>query len=67
MEKFLQFVIDNKYPIIGFIIAVILIATGLYNLIIPIALIIFGIYGGIYFQKNKEEVKEKIKNFIDKL
>lgn len=67
MEKFLQFVIDNKYPIIGFIVAIVLIATGLYKLIIPVALIIFGIYGGIYFQKNKEEVKEKIKNFIDKL
>ena len=67
MEKFLQFVIDNKYPIIGFIVAIVLIATGLYKLIIPIALIIFGIYVGIYFQKNKEEVKEKIKNFIDKL
>jgi uncharacterized membrane protein len=67
MEKFLQFVIDNKYPIIGFIVATVLIATGLYKLIIPIALIILGIYGGIYFQKNKEEVKEKIKNFIDKL
>lgn len=67
MEKFLQFVIDNKYPIIGFIVAIVLIATGLYKLIIPIALMIFGIYGGIYFQKNKEEVKEKIKNFIDKL
>ena len=64
MEKF---VIDNKYPIIGFIVAIVLIATGLYKLIIPIALIILGIYGGIYFQKNKEEVKEKIKNFIDKL
>lgn len=67
MEKFLQFVIDNKYPIIGFIVAIVLIATGLYKLIIPIALIILGIYGGIYFQKNKKEVKEKIKNFIDKL
>ena len=67
MEKFLQFLIDNKYPIIGFIVAIVLIATGLYKLIIPIALIILGIYGGIYFQKNKEEVKEKIKNFIDKL
>lgn len=67
MEKFLQFVIDNKYPIIGFIVAIVLIATGLYKLIIPIALIILGIYGGIYFQKNKEEVKEKIKIFIDKL
>ena len=67
MEKFLQFIIDNKYPIIGLVIAIVLIATGLYKLIIPIALIIFGIYGGIYFQKNREEVKEKIKNFIDKL
>ena len=67
MEKFLQFVIDNKYPIIGFIVAIVLIATGLYKLIIPIALIIFGIYGGICLQKDKEEVKEKIKNFIDKL
>lgn len=67
MEKFLQFIVENKYPIIGLLIAVILIFTGLYKLIIPIALIILGVYGGIYFQKNKEEVKEKIKNFIDKL
>lgn len=67
MEKFLQFIIDNKYPIIGLILAIVLICTGLYKLIIPIALIILGIYGGIYFQKNKEDVKEKIKNYIDKL
>ncbi len=43
MEKFLQFIVDNKYPIIGAIIAIILIATGFYKLIIPIALIIIGI------------------------
>ncbi len=67
MEKFLQFIVDNKYPIIGAIIAIILIATGFYKLIIPIALIIVGIYGGYYFQKNKEDVKEKIKNLVDKL
>jgi len=67
MEKFLQFIVDNKYPIIGAIIAIILIATGFYKLIIPIALIIIGIYGGYYFQKNKEDVKEKIKNLVDKL
>lgn len=59
MEKFLQFIMDNKYPIIGAIIAVIIIATGLYHLIIPIALIVFGIYAGMYFQKNKDTVKEK--------
>lgn len=67
MEKFLQFVMNNKYPIIGCLIAIIIIATGIYKLIIPIALIVFGIYAGIYFQRNKEEVKEKIKNLIDRL
>ena len=58
---------NNKYPIIGLIIAILLIATGIYKLIIPIALIVLGIYGGIYFQRNKEDVKEKIKYWIDKL
>ena len=67
MEKFLQFIMNNKYPIIGFIIAIILIASGIYEWIIPIALIVLGIYGGLYFQKNKDDVKEKIKKFIDKL
>ena len=67
MEKFLQFVMNNKYPIIGCLIAVIIIATGIYKLIIPIALIVFGIYAGIYFQINKEEVKEKIKNLINRI
>ena len=32
MEKFLQFINDNKYPLIGLIIAIIVIATGLYIL-----------------------------------
>ena len=67
MEKFLQFIMNNKYPIIGAAIAILIIVTGLYHLIIPIALFILGIYAGVYFQKNKEEVKEKIKNLIDKL
>lgn len=67
MEKILQFIIDNKYPIIGVVIAIILIATGIYHLVVPIVLIALGIYGGIYFQSHKEELKEKIKNFVDKL
>ena len=67
MEKFLQFIANNKYPIIGLVIAIFLIATGIYELIIPIALICLGIYGGIYFQRNKESVKERIKEFVDKL
>lgn len=67
MEKFLQFISDNRYPLIGLAIAILIIATGFYRLIIPIAVIALGIYGGFYFQKNKDDVKEKIKNFIDKL
>lgn len=67
MEKILQFIMNNRYPIIGAAIAILIIVTGLYHLIIPIALVILGIYAGVYFQKNKEEVKEKIKKLIDKL
>lgn len=67
MEKFLQFIMDNKYPIIGLIIAIIIIATGVYEWIVPILLIALCVYGGWYFQRNKDDVKEKIKNFIDKL
>ncbi len=67
MEKFLQFLSDYRYPIIGFFVALVIIITGLYKLIIPIALIAAGIYFGFYFQKNKEKVKEKIKEIVDKL
>ncbi len=67
MEKILQFIADYKYPIIGVVIAIVLIISGIYEWIIPIALICLGIYGGLYFQKNKDQVKEKIKNLIDKL
>lgn len=67
MEKFLQFISDYRYPIIGVIVAIILIVSGIYNYIIPVALIFGGIYFGLYFQKNKDELKEKIKDFVDKL
>lgn len=67
MEKFLQFIMDNRYPLIGLLVALLVIITGLYKLIIPIAVIVAGIYCGFYFQKNKDSVKEKIKNWVDKL
>ena len=67
MEKFLQFISEYRYPIIGFFIALLVIITGLYKLIIPIALIVCGIYLRLYFKKNKEDVKKKIKKFVDKL
>lgn len=53
--------------IVGVILAIILFCTNLYKFVIAIALIIFCIYLGNYIQKNKEMVKEKTKNFIDRL
>ena len=66
MDKFLEFLSNYRYPIIGFLLAIIIVFTGLYKLIIPVAVIAIGIYGGLYFQKNRDEVKDKIKNLIDK-
>ena len=67
MDKILEFLSKYRYPIIGFLLAIVIIVTGLYKLIIPIGVIVIGIYGGLYFQKNKDDVKDKIKNLIDKL
>ncbi len=53
--------------IIGAIIAILILCTGLYKLMIGIILIGMGIYVGNYVQINKDDVKEKLKKFIDKL
>ena len=53
--------------IVGLVLAILLLCTNLYKLIIGIALIVFCIYLGNYIQRNKESVKEKTKKFIDKL
>ena len=39
----------------------------LYDVIFAIVVIIVGAFVGNYVQQNKDEVKEKIKNFIDRL
>ena len=41
--------------------------TKLYELIIAVVLVILGAIVGNYVQKNKDEVKEKLKGFIDRL
>lgn len=53
--------------IIGALIAILILCTGFYKLIIGIILVCIGIFLGNYIQINKEYVKEKIKGFIDKL
>ena len=48
------------------LIAIIIACTGLVRILVIFAIIVFGIWLGNYVQKNKEKVKEKLKNLIDK-
>ena len=57
---------DYKGAIIGVIIAIILIITNLYKLIISVVLIILGAIAGNYVQRNKSYVKDRLKRFIDR-
>ena len=51
---------------LGGLIALILCFTQIYRLLIGIVVILAGMYVGNYVQKNKSNVKEKLKEFIDK-
>lgn len=60
--------IIEKYggAILGGIIAIILCFTRLYRLLIALLVIIGGVFLGNYIQKNKDDVKIKLKELIDK-
>ena len=67
MNGFKDFISEYKGAIIGAIIAILILLTELYKLIIGIILIGMGIFVGNYIQRNKYSVKEKLKNFIDRM
>jgi len=67
MNDIKEFIMKYRGAIIGALIAILLLCTKLYLLIIGIILICMGIYIGNYIQVNKDEVKEKLKKFIDRL
>ncbi len=67
MEDFKRFMAQYGGMVIGIIVAIVLLCTQLYKLIIGIILVFVCGYVGNYIQHNKFEVKEKLKNFIDKL
>lgn len=52
--------------IIGGLIALILCFTELYKLLVYVVIVLAGAFLGNYVQKNKANVKEKLKEFIDK-
>ena len=67
MESFKEFLSKYLGAIIGVIVAILILCTKLYELMIGIVLILMGAFVGNYVQKNKDEVKIKLKNFIDRL
>lgn len=67
MEDFKKFISQYRGAIIGIIIAIVVLATRLYALIVGILLILAGAFLGNYVQQNKDEVKSKLKKFIDKM
>lgn len=67
MENFKNFITKYKGAIIGVIIAILVLCTKIYELILAIILLFIGAIVGNYVQQNKYDVKEKLKNFIDKL
>ena len=67
MDGFKDFWNHYKGAIIGIIIAVLILITRLQDLIIAVVVIALGAIIGNYVQQNKEDVKTKLKSFIDKM
>ncbi len=61
MDDFKKFINQYKGAIIGVIIAIVLLATRLYDVIIGILIILAGAFVGNYVQQNKDDVKAKLK------
>ena len=57
-DDFLGFLRKYKGAVIGGLIAIIIACTGLWKLLIAVAVIIAGFWIGNYVQKNKEKVNE---------
>ncbi len=67
MNGFKDFWEHYKGAIIGIIVAVLILITRLQDLILAVVVIVLGAIVGNYVQQNKEDVKTKLKNFIDKM
>ncbi len=65
-SDFNSFIKNYGGAALGGLIALILCFTQIYRLLIGIVVILAGMYVGNYVQKNKSNVKEKLKEFIDK-
>lgn len=67
MNNFKEFLLKYRGAIIGALVAIVALLLHIYKVIIWAIVIFIGMYIGNYVQQNKEIVKIKIKNFIDRL
>ena len=67
MEEIKNFIAKYKGAIIGIIVGILILITRLSDLILGIVVIAIGAFVGNYIQKNKEDVKAKLKKFIDRM
>ena len=58
---------NYKGAIIGIIISILVLVTRLHDLILAIVVLLLGAFIGNYIQQNKEDVKNRLKGFIDKM
>lgn len=67
MESIKEFWSKYKGAIIGVILGILILITRLHDLILAIVVLALGAVIGNYVQQNKEDVKTKLKSFIDKM
>lgn len=67
MNGFKEFWNNYKGAIIGVVIVALILITRLQDLIVAIVVLVLGALIGNYVQQNKDDVKSKLKNFIDKM
>ncbi len=67
MNDFKGFLYEYRGAIIGAILGIIVLFTGLLKLALAIIVICAGIFIGNYVQHNKYEVKQKLLDFINRM
>ena len=66
MEKFKDFIIEYRGAIIGGLIAIVALALRIHEFLIGCLVIAAGILAGNYVQRNKEAVKQRIRDIVDR-
>ena len=67
MNGLKEFWNQYKGAIIGIIVAILILVTRLHDLVLAIVVVFLGAFIGNYVQQNKDFVKTKLKNIIDKM